>query len=359
MTFPNPLLFVSVHLGPYRTIKPLAEVWGAGRTRFVLEGPAEAAHHAAGMTSWNLAGVRGGRGTLERFLHDQGVRALIIGTSENLPEDNIETLALQTACRIGLPAFVIEDFPGNYRHRPGYRLDGLFVEDDSMIELHAKQGIGMDRIHCASNPRYDTLRGVDRYALRHATRASLGVRNERVILWAGQPDEASSYRAFERLVPALEGCGAMLWFKAHPRDRLYRTGAYEHWVSDAKWIVDVTADKETTGLCCAADLVVTQFSSVGVEASYVGTPALYVLFYDLGMAYLQRHKGYPIVPWAANRSAFLLKSTDCAQDVLARALHDDESRTMVLRNFHELYGMRPAGATAIVAHIQAVLQAIA
>src|SRR5438874_6265196 len=58
--FPYTTLFRS-HIGPYRTMKPLAEVWGAGRARYVLEGPAQAAHHAAGMTSWDWSGAQGDR----------------------------------------------------------------------------------------------------------------------------------------------------------------------------------------------------------------------------------------------------------------------------------------------------------
>lgn len=351
----QPILFIAVHYGPYLTLRPVAEAVGS-HACYLLGGPALAAHHAAGLTFWDWPGSKVCRETFERFLLDHNIQAMIVGTSENLFEDNIETVAQQAANRTRIPVFVIEDFPGNYRHRPGSKLDGLFVEDGSMVEVHVRQGVGADRIHCMGNPRYDGLRTLHRRALRESVRTRLNAGIAKVILWAGQPDEAFSHEAFARLVPALLESGGLLWFKAHPRDQRYRCGDYRRWLDRESAIVDVTSEKDVAGLCCAADLVVTQFSSVGGEAEYLGTPALYALFYDLGRAYLEQHKGYSTVPWATNGSAFLLRSGDDAGQAVRQALHDERARTRVMRNFHAQFGVRPPSAAAIAAHVRDQVQ---
>jgi len=333
-------------MGPYLSIAPLEREFGPRHVLFLVEGPAKDACRARGQGYCDMADIGLTHGTIWKFLQNHAVRAIIAGTSDGLPEGNIEEQVARAARERGIPLFVVEDFPGNYRHRPGARLDGLFVEDDAQREWHASCGVPSDRIYCVSNPRYDSLRGVDRNTLRDKTRASLQVGKRRVVLWAGQPDEARSYEALERLLPALARQEMALLFKAHPRDRLYGEGAYGV-LSGLAWCRDVTSEPETMSLCCAADLVITQFSSVGVEAGYLGTPALYVLFDDLGKAYLRRHKGYDIVPWVEGGCAFVMDSKSEMNDVIATALFNDEARARVRENFARRYGARPLGAQAV------------
>ena len=334
-------------MGPYLSIAPLEREFESEKVLFLVEGPAKEARRATGQAYWELSEVVQRSGTIERFLKKEAVQAIIAGTSDGLPEGNIEEQAAVAAREKGIPLFVIEDFPGNYRHRPSARLDGLFVEDETQREWHVSYGVPRDRIHCISNPRYDSLRGVDRDTLRDKTRASLQVVKRRVVLWAGQPDEARSYEALERLLPVLTRQEMALLFKAHPRDRLYREGAYESLLSGLALCRDVTSEPEMISLCCAADLVVTEFSSVGVEAGYLDTPALYVLFDDLGKAYLRRHKGYDIVPWVKRGCAFVMDSKSEMDDVIATALFNDEARARVRKNFSRWYGTRPLGAQAV------------
>jgi len=334
-------------MGPYLSIAPLEREFESEKVLFLVEGPAKEARRASGKAYWEVSEVIQKSGTIGQFLKKHAVQAIIAGTSDGLPEDNIEEQAVVAARAKGIPLFVIEDFPGNYRHRPSAKLDGLFVEDETQREWHASCGVPRDRIYCASNPRYDGLRRVDRDTLRDKTRASLQIGKQRVILWAGQPDEARSYEALERLLPSLAQKEVALLFKAHPRDRLYREGAYKSLLSSMGWYRDVTSEPETIGLCCAADLVVTQFSSVGVEAGYLGTPALYVLFDDLGKAYLRRHKGYDIVPWVERGCAFVMDSKSEMDDVIETALFNDEARARVRKNFSRWYGTKPLGAQAV------------
>ena len=202
-------------------------------------------------------------GTLDQFLEDEMIGAVVVGTSEGVPGGNVEEIATRAAVIAGLPVFAIEDFPGNYRHRADCRLEGLFVEDD------LARNVAGAHICVTGNPRYDALKTTDREHLRVSTRAVLGLGLQRVVLWAGQPDGNNSYLALERIMPHLSKEGVVLLFKAHPRDMAYQRGRYERLLSGLALVRDVTSVKDTCGLCCAADLVVTQFSSVGVEAGHL------------------------------------------------------------------------------------------
>jgi len=349
------ILFVAVHKGPYLSIAPLQAEFESKKVLFLVEGPAKEACRAGGQAYWELSKVVQQCGTIDQFLKTQTVQAIITGTSDGLPEGNIEEQAVIAAVDMGISLFVIEDFPGNYRHRPGTKLDGLFVEDEMTRDVHASCGVPPELIYCAGNPRYDGLHAVDREALRVGTRARLALGDEQVILWAGQPEAARSFDAFARLVPCLVQAGVTVLFKAHPRDRLYREGAYRPLLSGIRQVKDVTDERETAGLCCAADLVITQFSSVGVEAGYLGTPALYVLFDDLGKAYLRQHKGYEIVPWVERGCAFAMDSKSEMHNVIVTALFNEEARSQVRDNFSRWYGTRPLGAQAVGTIIRQIL----
>jgi len=348
----GPVLFVAVHLGPYLSIAPLAEEFGNGYSLFFVEGVSRDARQASGLVFWDSQRVCGDSGTLDRFLKAHGVQAIICSTSEGLLPGNIEEQVSLAAAHEGIPLFVIEDFPGNYRHRPGARLDGLFVEDEMMRDVHASHDVSPGLVHCVCNPRYDGVRAIDREALRATTRSRLGLGEARVVLWAGQPEVARSYEALARLVSYLAKTGATLLFKAHPRERAYHEGAYTPLLAAIRNVVDVTHERETVGLCCAADLVITQFSSVGVEAGYLGTPALFVLFNDLGKTYLRMHKGYETVPWVARDCAFVAGSDSELANVLDTALFNESARARVRDNFGRWYGAKPAGSREVATIIR-------
>ena len=350
------LLFAAVHMGPYQSLAPLENAFDGIAVRFLVDGPARDARRSAAGEYWDLRRIEATYDSMDRFMQGESVRAVIVGTSDGVPDGNVEELAVRAATAAGIAVFVIEDFPGNYRYRADSRLDGLFVEDDLLRKVHGARGVPLDRIYCTGNPRYDVLRTLDRKRLRAAARASLGIGAERVVLWAGQPDGDNSYLALERLMPHLSREGVALLFKAHPRDTAYHSGRYGRMLSGAASIKDVTQEKDTIGLCCAADLVITQFSSVGVEAGYLGTPVLYALFDDLGKAYVRRRKGYDIVPWAARECAFLLDSSSDARAIINAALFDETARARTRENFRRCYGARPPAGEAVVAVIRAVFE---
>lgn len=343
------ILFVAIHLGPYLSVVPLSRGLLQGESIFLLDGPAQQAHAAVQGHGPSVTGP------VEEILLKRNVMAVIVGTSEGLPADNLEARVAKAASQAGIPIFVIEDFPGNFSGFPNGSMRGLFVEDAWVVELHHARGVHSEILHGLGNPRYDGLGALGRMDIRSSVRARLGLSEESVVLWAGQPDGTNSFHTLERLVSGMKKTGATLLMKAHPRDDLYAQGIYARLTSDLTSVRDVTADRDTVGLCCAADLVITQFSSVGVEALYLGTPTVFALFEDLGQAYLRRHKGYGVVPWAANDCAFLLESVAEAETCVDAALFDKLERARRMKNFDRLYRARPLSGTAIAATISTAL----
>ena len=351
------VLFVAVHKGPYLSIQPLEKELGPDRVQYLVDGITRRERDRRGLSYADPGRIASEWGTMEDLLRRQGIKAVVRSTSEDVQGENVEDLASRAAQDAGVPVFVVEDFPGNYRAGPGERLDGLFVEDGSLVCLHQARGVEPAAIHPTGNPRYGALvDSVGRDERRARTRTALGLENEPAMLWAGQPDGDNSYRALERLLAAYGHHRGTLLFRAHPRDEAYATGKYEPLLaSSSMTVVDTSSHDDVLDLYCASDLVATQFSSAGVEASYLGTPALFVLFDDLGKEYLRTHKGYETLPWSEAGAAFLIQHEDEAGMVLEQALFDGPSRDRVQMRFRDLYGSRPDGAAAVAGHIRAAM----
>ncbi len=348
-----PFLFAAVHKGPYLSIEPLEAELGTDRIRYLVEGVSKNERSQKGLPYVDMEVVESWWGSLERFLIDTGVKAVIRSSSEDVAERNVEELSSIAAGKADIPVFVIEDFPGNYWPKPDERIDGLFVEDDSMNELYRSRGVDSQIIYASGNLRYNALVGLDRMSRRAETRKSLGLSDEPTVLWAGQPDGDNSYRALDRLLQHFDGTGTSLLFRAHPRDEAYNAGAYSELQANTSMkVVDTSSYPNVLDLYCASDLVVTQFSSAGVEASYLGVPALFVLFKDLGKEYLRTSKGYDSLPWCSNGCAFLIESEMDIKSVMEQALLDADARDQVRSNFQRRFVARADGARIIADRIR-------
>ena len=348
-----PFLFAAVHKGPYLSIEPLEAELGADRIRYLVEGVSKIERSQKGLPYVDMEAVESWWGSLKEFLLDTNVKAIIRSSSEDVTERNVEELSSIAATKAGIPVFVIEDFPGNYWPKPYEQVDGLFVEDDSMIELYRSRGVDSQVIYPTGNLRYNALVGLDRMSLRTGTRKSLNLGDEPTVLWAGQPDGDNSYRALDRILRHFDGAGTALLFRAHPRDEEYKAGAYSELQTNTSMkVVDTSSYPDVLDLYCASDLVVTQFSSAGVEASYLGVPALFVLFEDLGKEYLRTCKGYDTLPWCNNGCAFLIESEIDIKGVMEQALFDADARDQVRSNFQRRFVARAHGARIIADRIR-------
>lgn len=352
----SPFVLTAVHMGPYQSVLALEAPLGSGRVIYVVEGISREHRQARGEPFLDFLSIEAEYGDLAGFMDTLKPAAVIRSSSEGVDGTNVESLLASVAAERDVPVFVVEDFSGNFWAKPEERVDALFVEDEATAKRHLARGIPRERVYATGNPRYDALRKIDRLAKRAETRRALGLSDENVVLWVGQPHGRDSYRTLELLLPHFKEAGATLLFRAHPRDLAYRGGKYAPLLAAAGIAgLDVSQLSDVIGLCCASDLVVTQFSSVAVEAGYVGTPALFALFDEVGGRYFRTHKGYAVPPWCENGSAFLIDDAKMGSAVINRAMHDGEARRAILENFARHYTERPESALAIATVIDRTL----
>ena len=356
---PDKYLLVAVHKGPYLSIQPLEEELGPDQVIYLVEGVSRQERIQGDLPYIDLNKVESKWENLENFLKCAQVQAIVRSSSEDVQERNVEDLATVAAGNLGIPVFVIEDFPGNYWFKPGQRLDGLFVEADSVATLHCARGVEPGAIHSTGNPRYDSLMRLDTGPIRQTTRQALGLSQETTMLWAGQPDGDNSYRALERILSRFSSPNTVLLFRAHPRDSAYNAGKYARLMQNTSpRVLDVSSYPDVIDLYCASDLVITQFSSAGVEASYLGVPALFVLFDDLGKEYLRSFKGYDSLPWCEEGCSFLIEREDDVPNVLQEALFNTASRKQVRAEFQRRFGADRDSAGLIARQIRTVVERV-
>jgi hypothetical protein len=349
------IVFTAVHMGPYQSIAPLEARVGVPAV-WAVDGIARRSRAARGEPFADSNAIEQAGGAAA-FLERADARAVVRSTSEDVDGVNLEDALAAGAASGDIAVVAVEDFPGNYRPVSGARLDVLCVETEATAALHRDRGVASETIHVTGNPRYDELRTIDTAVRRRAVREELGLGQEAVALWVGQPDAEDSFHTLEAILPALRAARATLLFRAHPRDTAYAKDRYTGLLAGAGLTVrDLTRVSDVNGLCCAADLVVTQFSSVAVEAGYLGTPALFVLLPGLGGAYIRKRKGYAIPPWCKEKCAFFLDDAKMAAVVVDGAMHDSDAREAVRANFARRYTTRPPSADTVAALITQLSQ---
>jgi len=265
-------------------------------------------------------------------------RGLVCGTSDSPAGRAVETAARRAATAAGLPILMVEDFPGNYRVEPDCDTRLLLVESTAAINLtHKRLGSACPRLQALSPARYDPYR-LQAAARRARIRGAWAGGGKPAVLWAGQPETADCLATLAVLRPLLAQRPLQLLFKAHPRDAGYHSGAYRNLLGDpALSPVDVTALPVDDALLLAPRLVITQFSSVAIEAGFYGIPGLNILLPGAGADRLFEKKAYRLPPHCQEGAA--LHAHD--MQALARALHsgtsDETARAGIIRCFDSYF----------------------
>ena len=130
----------------------------------------------------------------------------------------------------------------------------------------------------------------------------------------------------EWVLRALRTLAPNVLFRAHPRDPGVAGGAYAAFASllGERWI-DVTGEPLAITLAREFHLVVTQFSSVAVEAGFLGVPSLHVLLSAAGGGALKTMKGYDTPAICAAGAAFIARDNTPVSNVVG-ALTDETAR---------------------------------
>jgi hypothetical protein len=263
------------------------------------------------------------------------VELLVCGTSDTTKGRETEQAAQVAALALGIPTVVIEDFPGNFTPVRNRRPRLLCVESEFAAWL-ARRGLPELQIHVGPAIRYDALRRNLR-ALRNGTSFSPAV------LWIGQPETAHALQTLRRLLPPLAARKVPVWFRAHPRDAGHAGGAYADLPLD-----DLTRLPLEDCLARRPRLIITQFSSVAIEAGFWGIPALNVLFPDAGGQLLAAKNGYSVPPWCEEGAAFHVVDPAGVDEVLDRALGSLQARADVMGAFERYFDVHRQGGPILI-----------
>jgi hypothetical protein len=275
-------------------------------------------------------------------LRARDVGLLVCGTSDSRQGREAETAAQRAAHALGIPAVVVEDFPGSFAPMPAAPPRLLCVESEFAAAL-ARRRMSALNIHVGPAIRYDALRR-ELCALRLAEDKA-----EDAVLWIGQPETADALRTLAVLLPSLQARRAPLWFRAHPRDAGHDRDAYAEILGRSRQAAeDVTSIPVDECLRRRPRLVITQFSSVAIEAGFWGIPSLNVLLPDAGGSKLAQKKGYSVPPWCEDGAAFLVTRTEDVDKVIGCALGSADARRKVMEAFDRYFRVTEQGTPALI-----------
>lgn len=307
--------------GPRQTLAPLGEVF-----EVVINDSRDEAWAAE--SRW------------QALIRTQHPRGLVCGTSDSPEGRAIEFSARRAASAAGLPIAAIEDFAGNYRDLPGNPTSLLLLESPAVVDrTRDRLGANCPPALALSPARYDLLRTQSRLRRVETRRLwSSGLRGS--VLWAGQPETADCLMTLEALLPQLARMRLQLLFKAHPRDAGYHRGAYRDILGlQALSPVDLTSSPVEDALMKAPRLVVTQFSSVAIEAGFHGIPSLNVLLPGAGGDRLIEKKDWTAPPHCLEGAALFTHDAASLPEMLETALDDGVVRDRIMRCFDSYFSV--------------------
>lgn len=330
------VVLAAAHKGSYLALAPLEDALSRSTCVWCLNGTAASTRRGLGLT------VTPPPSRPEAWLRALNPAALVRGTSEIPAARNHEARLAEAAVRLGIPVFAIEDFPGNYGDDPSAP-SLLFVEHASSRLHHIARGHDHRRVRAVGALRRP---GRAPRLTRAAARRRYGLaRDARVVLWAGQPDARACAGTLRALSGVLDSETDAILYRAHPRARAVPPPFFKH-----ARVVDVSREPDATSAVRASDAVLTQFSSLAVEAGALGVPGIFVLLPKWGRRYLRARTGLDDLPWPQAGAAFAVRRAAEARAVIRRAIGDRHARARALRRWRAL-SRRGAGAAAAVAAV--------
>jgi len=246
-----------------------------------------------------------GDGTVPEFFSNE-FDAWVVGTSGSDDGQTVETIIRKQANTFSKLLIVIEDYPGNFKYIEGGQPNLLVVEHES-IEAHHKELLGPNcpTISVRRNPRYDQLRLF--YSQQQLD--SKACNDSIVVLWAGQPETEDAVIVLSRLIPTLKEQNIGLLFSAHPRDKGYPSEYESLFVQHNMEWSDVTGVSLNDCIVKHAPLaVITQYSSVAIEAGFYGVPSVNVLYSDVGAKRLFQDKSFKVLPWCSLGASMIIET---------------------------------------------------
>jgi hypothetical protein len=284
-------------------------------------------------------------GDLLVALRKNDVRLLIVGTSDSAAGRALENRAHIAAAHHDIPVVQVEDYPGNFRPGRHRRCNLLVADGDFSLELARKRwGKRTPPAIAVTTPRYDELRSM--------SKAKSTAPQQDGLLWVGQPETRDCLRTLGRVLPVIKTFGLELWFRAHPRDAGYRLGAYRKILNGhVPALRDVTDLAWDECIRLAPRLLLTQYSSLAIDAGFFGIPSVHLLYPDAGGGRLLKKKGYSIPPLCLSGAAFAITEKDSEITVLRSAIFDTTARRMARNAFNAYFPNGVSSASIIARHL--------
>jgi hypothetical protein len=120
----------------------------------------------------------------------------------------------------------------------------------------------------------------------------------------------------------------------------------------------MTALSVADALAAGPRLVITQFSSVAIEAGFYGIPGLCVLLPDAGGARLREKKGYAVPPFCTAGAVDVVSSAKSVEPSLRRLLSDASFRDHLLRSFDDYFDVHASATQKLVSRLNTLARAV-
>jgi len=269
------------------------------------------------------------------YLNEKSYSGLICSTSLSKYGFELEANVIKASNLLGLPVICIEDFSGNFRNINRGNIDLLIVENGLSKNTHENRNSIPHEVLACPAIRYDHLRQQN-CELKQFIKDKKSLNS---VLWAGQPEFDSNLYTLKTLIQVLKKLSVTLLFKAHPGDMDYTKGSYAKYFDEIglHW-VDVTNSKVDSNLFKQCNLIITQFSSLAIEAGFHGVPSLNVLFENAGKKLLLERTGCLTTNSISHGASFVIwEEYDGMFEYIRMCLTDLNARENVLLNFNHLY----------------------
>tara|TARA_B110000967_G_C18871481_1_gene555704 strand:+ start:27 stop:1010 length:984 start_codon:yes stop_codon:yes gene_type:complete len=258
---------------------------------------------------------------------------ILIGTSTSENGIIIEKFFRISAIQMNIPLVCVEDYPGNYLSHEEANPDLLFVESESVIKmLKTKFRKLSPKVLTGANIRYAKYK-------KFSQKNDIFFVNNRAsdILWIGQPDTYYCKKVLMRILPELRKLNARLLFKAHPDDEGYCNSEYRTILLNKNYkINDITSLTFEECLKFEPRLVITQYSSLAIEASFNQIPTIHLLYDDIS-SILIKTKGYDVPFYVKSGGSLVINSIKNQHILIEKIYNNHIFRSKIIDNFFKYF----------------------
>jgi len=286
------------------------------------------------------------RNAARQLLKELKPDALLVGLSG--PGVGVDEALLAEAS--ALPTYAVQDYPGWIVEGFGVKPHTFFVTDQLAAQM-TRARLNGARVIVTGSAKHTAYARLNTLTLREAGRVKLGQRGLQIGFY-GQP--AWFLPGYERAVTDLASALSAIgegdpFYRPHPKESAADRARMASIFSRAGLTLRIDPNETAEQSLCAADLVVTCFSSCGADHIHLqkqsGVPlgaVAYLFTEDDLRRHHSEHAGSDVPPFATEGLALLAVDPRALASDLRRALDPATSRAMWQRIRNDLPDPTPA-----------------